>query len=89
MTAGARIYEQLDPLTKANLAADSLGTFTDAVARQDYIVALRHAGNFAEAWSSLVADVCQAAFDAGATKAGIARALGVPPSTFRGMVKTS
>lgn len=86
--AGRAIYEALAPLTRAGFAADRLDAMRDALHRNDLLSALRTADSFAAIFSDLLADIAQAAYDEGHSKASIARALGVSPATFRGMVKS-
>jgi hypothetical protein len=73
--------------SRAGYAIDRLTAMQYALARGAHMDALRTADSFAAIFSELLADVAQAAYDAGETKAAIARALGVSPATFRGMVR--
>jgi hypothetical protein len=57
--------------------------------RSDYIGALRSLNHLANDFTEFAGELAQEAYNAGVTKKAMAEALGVPPSTFRGMSKTS
>lgn len=78
----------LAPETRLGFAADRLDAMRTAIMSGDHLAALRTADSFAAIFSDLLADIAQDAYDAGHSKAAIARALGVSPGTFRGMVKS-
>lgn len=76
------------PITRLGFAIERLETVRTAIEQGDLLAAFRQADSFTAVFSALMADLVQEAYDAGHTKAAIARALGVPPSTFRGLVKS-
>ncbi len=69
-------------------AKERLERFIDCLDRDDYIAAMRTADSFMGVFTMLLSDLAQTAYNEGHTKAEMARALGVNPSTFRGMVAT-
>lgn len=79
----------MSPLSELADRADALHRHLDqlvlALEAGQYLAALRHANLLAEDYGDLVADIAQAAYDAGQTKKAIANALNVSASTFRGM----
>jgi len=80
--------DYLAPLTRMRFAAERLASVGAALERSDYLAALRQADSFAGIFSDMLADVAQAAYADGHSKAAIARALGVSPAAFRGMVRS-
>lgn len=88
MSTAASIASYLAPETRLGFATDRLDAMRNAILKGDHLAALRTADSFATIFSDLLADIAQDAYDAGHTKAAIARALGVSPATLRGMVRT-
>lgn len=86
--ASRELWSHLAPDTRAGFAADRLDQMRDRLREGDWIAALNTADSFAAIFTDLLADVAQAAYDSGSSKAAIARALGVSVGTFRGMVKS-
>jgi hypothetical protein len=88
MNAAGDIWVNVAPITRCGFAIERLERVRDAIERGDNLAALRTADSFAAIFSELLADVAQEAYNAGESKAAIARALGVTPATFRGMVRS-
>lgn len=76
------ISEQLSGLLR------SAGRLDDDVRAGEYLTALRRLGLVGDAFANLAGELCQWAYDEGATKREIAGALGVPVSTLRDMRRT-
>lgn len=76
------------PITRLGIAIDRLEAMRDALHKGDTMAALRTADSFAAIFTDLLGVLAQEAYDEGASKAAIARALGVPASTFREMVRS-
>jgi hypothetical protein len=82
------IYDSLHITTKASLLQDRTEGLVQQIVSGDWLAALRHGDSVAQMFSALIADVAQEAYDAGASKAQIARTLDVPVSTFSGMKRS-
>lgn len=71
--------------------AGLVGFLTSAeymAADENWLAVLRHLGNLGDAFSELAADLCQLAYDGGATKKAIAEALNMPVGALRGLVRS-
>lgn len=88
MSAAHDIWANVAPITRCGFAIERLERVRDAIERGDNIAALRTADSFAAIFTELLSDVAQQAYNEGHTKTEIARALGVTPATFRGMVRS-